>query len=277
MQKARDFILKIFKFLLKPEMRILPGHLAFFLVMTIIPMVALLITFAAALSLSTDSVKVAIESTLPSQVASIIESITVGNGISFNLLVFFFSAFLLASQGTYSMINISNEIYKVEPKNFLKRRMKAIVMIFIMVLLFLFLLAVPVFGTTIFDLIIKIIGVNQVSLFLRNFLALLKYPITILILFTNIKLMYIIAPDEEIPSKTINKGAMFTTIGWILSSEIFAFYIETFTNYNVFYGSVSNVLILLLWVYLLSYIYVFGMIINASEFKKELNVDEFKE
>lgn len=274
MQKARDFILKIFKFLLKPEMRILPGHLAFFLVMTIIPMVALIITLAAALSLSTDSVKIAIESTLPSQIAIIIESITVGNGISFNLLVFFFSAFLLASQGTYSMINISNEIYKVEPKNFIKRRMKAIVMIFIMVLLFLFLLAVPVFGTTIFDLIIKIVGANQVSLFLRNCLALLKYPITILILFTNIKLMYIIAPDEEIPSKTINKGAMFTTLGWILSSEIFAFYIETFTNYNVFYGSISNVLILLLWVYLLSYIYVFGMIINASEFKKELNTDE---
>lgn len=277
MQKARDFILKIFKFLLKPEMRILPGHLAFFLVMTIIPMVALIITLAAALSLSTDSVKIAIESTLPSQIAIIIESITVGNGISFNLLVFFFSAFLLASQGTYSMINISNEIYKVEPKNFIKRRMKAIVMIFIMVLLFLFLLAVPVFGTTIFDLIIEIVGANQVSLFLRNCLALLKYPITILILFTNIKLMYIIAPDEEIPSKTINKGAMFTTLGWILSSEIFAFYIETFTNYNVFYGSISNVLILLLWVYLLSYIYVFGMIINASEFKKELNNDEIKE
>ena len=277
MQKARDFILKIFKFLLKPEMRILPGHLAFFLVMTIIPMVALIITLAAALSLSTDSVKVAIESTLPSQIAIIIESITVGNGISFNLLVFFFSAFLLASQGTYSMINISNEIYKVEPKNFIKRRMKAIVMIFIMVLLFLFLLAVPVFGTKIFDLIIKIVGANKVSLFLRNCLALLKYPITILILFTNIKLMYIIAPDEEIPSKTINKGAMFTTLGWILSSEIFAFYIETFTNYNVFYGSISNVLILLLWVYLLSYIYVFGMIINASEFKKELNTDEIKE
>ena len=70
---------------------------------------------------------------------------------------------------------------------------------------------------------------------------------------------------------------MFTTLGWILSSEIFAFYIETFTNYNVFYGSISNVLILLLWVYLLSYIYVFGMIINASEFKKELNNDEIKE
>ena len=271
MKKARDFILKIFQFLIKPEMRILPGHLAFFLVITIIPMVALIITIAAALSLSTDTVKVAIESTLPQQIADIIESITVGNGINFNLLVFFFSAFLLASQGTYSMINISNEIYKVEPKSFISRRMKAIVMIFIMVLLFVFLLAVPVFGTTIFELIIQIIGANKLSIFIRNCLALLKYPITILILFTNIKLMYIIAPDEEIPSKTINKGAIFTTIGWILSTEIFAFYIETFNNYNVFYGSISNVLILLIWVYLLSYIYVFGMIINASEYKKELN------
>lgn len=271
MQKAREFILKIFKFLTRPEMRILPGQLAFFLVITIIPMVALIITIAAALSLSTESVKLAIEATLPSQIAGIIESITVGNGISFNLLVFFFSAFLLASQGTYSMINISNEIYKVEPKNFIKRRIKAIVMIFIMVCLFIFLLAVPVFGTTIFEIILQVVGINKFSLFLRNCLSLLKYPITIFILFSNIKLMYIIAPDEEIPSKTINKGAIFTTIGWILSTEIFAFYIDTFNNYNVFYGSISNVLILLLWVYLLSYIYVFGMIINASEFKKELS------
>ena len=52
MEKAREFILKIFKYLMKPELRILPGQLAFFLVMTIIPLLALLVTIAAALSIS---------------------------------------------------------------------------------------------------------------------------------------------------------------------------------------------------------------------------------
>ena len=101
-------------------------------------------------------------------------------------------------------------------------------------------------------------------------LVLLKYPIILLILFLNIKLMYVIAPDENIPAKTTNKGALFSAIGWILATEIFAFYIDRFARYDLFYGSISNILVLLLWVYLLSYIYVFGMIINASIYKGEL-------
>lgn len=270
MKKARDFILKIFQLLMRPEMRILPGQLAFFLVLTIIPMVALIITLAAALSLSTESIRVAIDQTLPSQIAAIIEAIIVGKGMSLNLFVFFISAFLLASNGTYSMINISNEIYKIEPKSFVKRRTKAIVMIFIMTGLFFFLLAVPVFGSTLFELIVQLTGNGTFTNILHNGLILLKYPIIIFILFSNIRIMYIIAPDEQIPPKTITKGAIFTTVGWILSTEIFAFYIETFAKYDIIYGSISNVLVLLLWVYLLSYIYVLGMIINASEFKKEV-------
>ena len=273
MKKARVFILKIFQLLVRPEMRILPGQLAFFLVLTIIPMAALIFTFAAALSLSTDAIRIAIEQTLPQQIAAIIESIKVGNGMSLNIFVFFISAILLASNGTYSMINISNEIYKIDPKTLIKRRTKAIVMIFIMVGLFFFLLAVPVFGSTLFKLLIQLIGESSFTEILHNGLVLLKYPIILFILFTNIRIMYIIAPDKQIPPKTINKGSLFTTIGWILSTEIFAFYIETFAKYDVFYGSISNVLILLLWVYLLSYIYVLGMIINASEFKKEVTTE----
>ena len=43
MEKARDYVLKTFKYLMKPEMRILPGQLAFFIVMTIIPIIALVV------------------------------------------------------------------------------------------------------------------------------------------------------------------------------------------------------------------------------------------
>lgn len=268
MKKARDFTLKIFNLLMKPEMRILPGQLAFFLVITIIPLVALIATMAAALSISTETIRVAIASSVPSEIATIINSIMTGNGINFNIIVFYFSAFLLASNGTYSMINTSNEIYKVTPRNIIRRRLKAIVMTFIIVGLFVFLIAVPVFGSTIFDIIKQITGSSDIVKVLQHILHILKYPIIFLILFFNIDLMYVIAPDEEIPTNSTTKGAMFTSIGWILSTEIFAFYIEKFTRYDIFYGSISNILILLLWVYLLSYIYVLGMVINASNYSK---------
>ncbi len=268
MEKARKFILKIFRLLMYPELRILPGQLAFFLVMTIIPLVALLGTMTATLSISTETVREAVSNAVPEQIASILNSIITGQGITFNIIIFYCSAFLLASNGAYSMINTSNEIYKVTPRNILSRRMKAIFMTFIFVGLFLFLILVPVFGSNIFEIIINLTGNTKLVMFLQSFLSILKYPFILVILYINIKLIYVIAPDQEIETKTTNTGALFTSLGWILSTEIFAFYIDKFTRYDIFYGSLSNILILLLWIYLLSYIFVFGMIINAS-YKEE--------
>lgn len=274
MKKARELILKVFNLLMKPEMRILPGHLAFYLVMTIIPLVALLVTLAAALSISTEAISAALSETIPSEIANILNSIIAGNGINFNIIVFYFSAFLLASNGTYSMINISNEIYKLEPRDILSRRLKAILMIFILVGLFLFLIVVPVFGSTLFEIIRASTGNGETITFFQKMLIILKYPLILIILYINIKMMYVIAPDGEIPSNTTKIGAIFTTIGWVLATEIFAFYIDKFARYDVFYGSISNILVLLLWVYLLAYIYVFGMVINASEYKNELKKEK---
>ena len=271
MEKARNFTKKIFKLLMKPEMRILPGQLAFFLVMTLIPLVALIATIAANLSISTETMRVAINSSIPPQIAGILNSIMAGNGINFNIIVFYASGFILASNGAYSMINTSNEIYKVEPNNIVSRRLKAITMTFVLVGIFLFLLIVPMFGSNIFNILKEITNDSVVIRIVREMLVILKYPLILIVLFVNIKLMYVIAPDKEIPGKTTNKGALFTTIGWVLSTEVFAFYIEKFARYDLFYGSVANILILLLWIYLLSYIYVLGMVINASEYNGELN------
>ena len=261
MEKANDFVLKIFKLLMKPEMRILPAHLAFFLVITLIPLIALIATIAASLSISTESIRLIIINNAPKQIAGILNSIVESGGINLNIL---------ASNGAYSMINSSNEIYKVKPRNMLSRRIKAIIMTLILVSLFIFLLLVPVFGSNLFGIIMKTTGNSTLIQIIKKILMILKYPIILIILFINIKIMYIIAPDQEIPSKTANKGAAFTALGWVLSTEIFVFYIEKFTKYDIFYGSISNILVLLLWVYLLSYIFVLGMVINASNYKSEI-------
>lgn len=269
MEKARVFFSKFIELMKKPELRILPGQLAFFLVLSLIPLIALIGTIASALSIPVGTIRSVIGNTVPDAVADIIVSVMSAKGLSFNVVAFFVAAFILASNGTNSMIITSNEIYKINSEGFFKRRIKAILMTLSLVGLFFFLLVVPIWGDTIFDIIRLSSSKNLPIDFIYRLFKLLQYPITILILYFNIKLMYVIAPDEKIDSRSATKGAIFTTIGWILASEIYSFYISTFSNYSVFYGSISNVVILLLWVYILSYIFVLGMIINAGSYTKE--------
>ena len=277
MEKARGFFSKFISLMRKPELRILPGQLAFFLVLSLIPLIALIGTIASALSIPVGTIRSVIGNSVPDAVADIIVSVMSAKGLSFNVVAFFVAAFVLASNGTNSMIITSNEIYKIKADSFFRRRLKAIMMTLSLVGLFFFLLVVPIWGDTIFA-IIKLSATKKVPIdFIYRIFKLLQYPLTILVLYFNIKLMYITAPDEKIESKETTKGAIFTTAGWILASEIYSFYISTFSNYSMFYGSISNVVILLLWVYILSYIFVLGMIINAGSYSdKDTEKDKIK-
>jgi membrane protein len=93
---------------------------------------------------------------------------------------------------------------------------------------------------------------------------LLKYPISLLLIYFNIKLIYTISPNKTIESKTVTVGALFTTVLWIILTRIYSYYVSNFSNYDIFYGSLSNIIILLLWMYLLSYVFVIGLSINAQ-------------
>lgn len=269
MEQARGFFKKIIKLIKKPELRILPGQLAFFLVLSIIPLIALIGAIASFLSIPTDTIKVTIGSSVPKEIAEIVYNIISGQGLNFNMTAFLLIAFILASNGTHSMIITSNEIYRINSDNIIKRRMKAILMTFILMLLFLALLVIPIWGDTIFKIIFAVTE-NKLPLdLIYQSFKLIQYPLIIVILYFNIKLLYVTSPDEKIDSSTTRKGALFTTIGWIIASEIYSFYISTFSNYDLFYGSLSNVAILILWIYILSYIFVLGMIINAGTYQEK--------
>lgn len=269
MEQVTGFFRKVISIIAKPEMRVLPGQLAFFFVLSIIPLIALIGAIASRFSIPIEALDEYLLSAIPGSISEMLINTASQNTMNFNIFVFFLSAFLLASNGTHSMIITSNEIYKIRSDNIIKRRLKAIGMTSILVGIFLFLILVPVCGDTIFAMI-KENSKNQSFInILYRIYQIIKYPISILVVYLNIKLLYVVAPDKKIRSKTTTKGALFTTISWILATEIYTFYIGTFSSYDVFYGSISNIVILLLWIYILSYIFVLGMAINAGNTKEE--------
>lgn len=265
MERARTFLKKVFNIIKRPEMRILPGQLAFFFVLSLIPLIALVGTIASSFNISVATLEEAISVALPGDVSKTLLTYVSGKGLNFNIGIFFISAFILASNGTHSMIITSNEIYKIECDQVLKRRVKAILMTFILVSLLIFLLIVPVYGDSILALALEYTNHDPRAVVIGGIYQTLKYPLSIALIYLNIKLLYTIAPDKSIKARTTTYGAIFTTVTWVLATEVYSFYVATFANYDIFYGSISSLIILLIWVYLLSYIFVLGMAINAFE------------
>ena len=159
-RKIRIFIRKVISIIKLPEMRILPGHLAFFLVISIIPLIALVGAIGSNFGLPATSIKELLDSVVPQDIINyLIPSGNTNNLLSFNMIVFFSAAFILASNGTYSIINTSNQIYKIKDKGELSKRLKAILMVIILVILLLFLILVPAFG----DILIKLLTTSILS------------------------------------------------------------------------------------------------------------------
>ena len=86
----------------------------------------------------------------------------------------------------------------------------------------------------------------------------------------NIKLLYTLAPSKTIPSKHTTLGALIATILWIVSSIIFGYYLDYFANYDILYGNLSSIIILMIWLYVISFVFVLGMIINKSYYKDDI-------
>ncbi len=269
MERVRRFFKKVFMYVTKPEMRVLPGQLAFFFVVSLIPLIALVGTIAGYLSVSETEITQILASIFPFDITDNFITFVSGKGLTFNIAIFFISAFILASNGAHSMIITSNEIYHVKDDNIFRRRIKAIVMTLVLVMLILFLLIVPVFGDSIFNIIAKSLPTNTDTRFAYGIYQTLQYPISIVLVFYGIKFLYVVAPDRSIKTKTVNTGSIFTTLGWIVATKLYSIYVGTFSNYNLFYGSISDILFLLMWVYILSYIFVLGMALNASNTEKD--------
>ena len=268
--RLKSFFKEVWKVLNRPDMVLLPGQLAFFLILSVVPIVTLVSYGASFLHLPIDFISNFIQKSFGTAVLKMIMPIVSGVTLTKRFYVTLIVGYYIASNGAASIIVTSNKIYDIKNSSFFKRRLKAMVITFILVLLFLFILIVPVFGTKVIEMI-KYVNLNsKITAKITLIFEVLKGPIAWFIIFFFIKVIYTMAPDRKIPSSYVNKGAIFTSIFWVFATYLYSYYITNFAHYNLFYGGLSNVIILMLWVYFLSIIFTIGMALNYNNEQKEL-------
>ncbi len=270
----KSYLRRIFNLITRPEMKILPGQLAFFLVLAIFPLLTLFGYIGSKMLFFIEPFIDTLNKFVPENVMQIILPFVENNHITGNVLFFMIIGFILVSNGTYSIIVTSNELYNIKDDDYIKDRVKAFFMIILLMFLFVFIFVVLAYGNLIINKLLELEFFSSISNNIYFIFVLLKWPIAFVLIFWILKIIYTISPDEKISSKFMNKGALFTTVCWIITTSVYSYYVSNIANYSLFYGSISGIIVMMIWVYILTYIFVMGIAINADEynlFKKENN------
>lgn len=104
------------------------------------------------------------------------------------------------------------------------------------------------------------IGVEWYYVWIMNWL---RWPLTALAIMTVAALTYYFLPDVKQEFKFITPGSVAGTLLWLLVTWAFGQYVSRFGDYNVTYGSIGGVIVLLTWLYLSGFIFIMGGEVNA--------------
>ena len=268
MDKIKKYINRAVKILSLKELSILPSYLAYNLVLAIIPIITIITLIVGVFSISLDNVIDFINELFPVYISEVIVGAISGDNFDVSIGVLNFTILVVASNGMYAIVNASNNLYRVESSSKISDRFRSFVILIILILLLIFMIIVPMLGDVIIDFIrdyIENISVTQTINLVYNSL---KWPISFILIFLAIKGIYIIAPSVKIKGEDTTIGAFITTIGWIIFTALFGYYISLFGKYDIIYGGLSSVIIFLIWFYVLSFILILGIVINASKYNK---------
>lgn len=166
-----------------------------------------------------------------------------------------------AASGVGSLMKTMNRIYGVgETRGMVGRTAIALGLTIagagFMVLAFVILLVGQLYGPQ----LAGEIGLENTA---ADVLGLVRWPAAVVLVMVAVAFMYWLAPNAEVPLKWISPGAVFFTLGWIIASIGFAFYVANFGSYNQTYGALGAVVVLLIWFYLTGFLLLLGVEINS--------------
>lgn len=253
----------------KDEVTAIGAQLTYYLILSIFPFFIFFLNVVGHTSLAIETLLNDWIILLPTETQTllyrVIEEITLSSSetlLSLSIILALWSG----SLGISAIIRAINKAYNISRKrNYIKLKILSLLFTIALVILLMIVLATLVFGEVIGNAIFTYIGAINVFYRVwensRRVIALSSMIIIFALLYK-----YSIAPKERQYIKLVHTlpGAIFATIGWIVASGVFSFYVNNFANYSKTYGSLGGVIVLLVWLYITSIMIVLGGEINGT-------------
>lgn len=164
-----------------------------------------------------------------------------------------------ASKGILALIRGLNEVNEVEEqRNYFILRTLASFYTFIMIVILVLSLAINVFGNVLLDIIFSKLPETRI---LFNFIMHFRFLAVWLVLTVLFTTIYTYVPNKKLRFKMQLPGAVFSAVVWSIFSYFFSLYVESSDSFST-YGSLSIIVITMLWLYFGMYILLIGAQLN---------------
>lgn len=185
------------------------------------------------------------------------------------LIVAIFVSLWAASAVITSLIDGFNAAYRVpRSRSALGHNAVGIMLVFFALVPLLLASGLVLFGGSVERQVLYVLKIDPVLMPLSEtweFLShLLRYAIALTATASFTAIIYYYGPYRQQRWAAVWPGAVLSTALWFGATSVFGWYVTHITNYNVLYGSVGSSIALLVWMYLLAAIALFGCEFNAE-------------
>ena len=236
---------------------------SYFFMLCMIPIILLLLTMVQYTPVTKADVMTAVIQVFPSSVDSLITSIVnqVYNQSTGVIPITIVVALWSAGKGVLAMTSGLNCVYKCnETRNYVFLRIRATIYTVMFIIVIIFLLVLSVFGNTLNLFIAEHI---PIMLGVAEKLLETRIIITPIVLVAFSLMIYKFQPNRRDKFRYQLPGAMFSAVGWMIISWIFSVYLDVFKGFSSMYGSLTTIVLIMLWMYFCMYCILLGGELNV--------------
>ena len=232
---------------------------AYFSIISFIPFLIFLIELIKLSKIDKSTIYIILNEIFPFYISDIVFNL-IEEIYNISIMPISFSIFIIiwsSGKGFYSLSKGIKKIYKVNIKNTFILRVKGTLYVIILTIFILLFLLLIVLGKSLYILCMQ--RYYQISFFI---FVLYKLKNVFLILFMTIFVNYLYKFISYKKENIHLIGAFFSAMFWHIISYSITIYLNITNNFSFLYGSLSSIILIMLWIYFVMYIILIGAEIN---------------
>lgn len=248
--KKRNYFhigIMVFKRMTLPYYQGAPAELAFFFLMSMVPIAIILGELLGIFSLSRELLIDILGDYVSVEITETIAGFLIYTPSGAINAFFIFFALWAASKAQFSMMRITNYSFTGDPSGngYFRERFRAIKTILITIFTLVFSLIILIYGEVILTILSSYVtGILGLTFKFDYIWLFFRWPIAMALYFLMVSYNYYVLPSERLKFKAILPGSILASVGMLLATWLYSFYISRFANYDVLYGSLGAIIAL---------------------------------
>ena len=245
------------------QIPICAGNASYFLLLSLFPIAILLLAILQYVPVTQEDLKLLVERIVPEALWPFFDYLASGlySGRSFAIIsLSAVTALWSASSGLHSILyGLNNVAGAAETRSWLHRRLLCVVYTILTLAALLATLLLNVFGKQ----ILAFLELHGLALY-GPLAELLRhthlYSLVLLTLYFSA--LYLFLPNRRERFIRVLPGALAAAVAWLVFSAGFSYYVSRSGHYSTLYGSLSTILLTMVWLYFCLWILFYGAYLN---------------